>query len=686
MTSVKGAGYSSYGRNKSFDPMSRMQQEQQKKGGGRSTEDMCRALERKVNEILEESCEAGVEGETERALDLAKEARKKERQLMKQREEAALYEQLNQDLTFSVAFNLAHKYQLNGNDQEALQAYTMIVRSSNQFPQAVRLRVNIGNIYYEQGKYPHAVKNYRMALDQLPSASRALRFAITRNIGCAFLCQGYYNDATNNFEMIMENEPDVQTGLNLVVCYRILGNREKMKVAFSRLSRAQPPYDPEEEEEDDDAADLTDADHGPISRDDGLREELKRREEDARRKLLTAGRLIAPEIGGNYGPEAGFDWVASQARSDGREELASELELEKALHLLRKKEFERAVLCLKEFERKGEPFRSRAACNLAFIYLLEGETQSAEAYADLAIRADRYSAKALNNRGIVLYKQGDTEGAKAMFLEAVGVEADSAESIYDLGLAHKTAGEYQRALEAFRKLVFLQPSSPEGLLQVGDCLAEVGSSEDSLNWLESACSAVPSDPALLAKLGSVYNKLGDEARALHSYAEAHRLFPADLDVASWLGAYYVRSEMYEKAMPYFDLASKAQPREPKWRLMLASCLRRTGRYQEALDEYRAIDEGWPDNPECLRSAYQVASDLNLPDEASRYAQRLRRVEAESFAHQQESGSETEGEGLLPEPNSEPSANGKPPRRARPKENDDDVFGDAPLGDDLLPGA
>ncbi len=58
--------------------------------------------------------------------------------------------------------------------------------------------------------------------------------------------------------------------------------------------------------------------------------------------------------------------------------------------------------------------------------------------------------------------------------------------------------------------------------------------------------------------------------------ESHRVFPVNMDVISWLGAYHVRHEVYEKAMPFFDLASKVQPQEVKWALMVASCYRRIG--------------------------------------------------------------------------------------------------------------
>ena len=40
-----------------------------------------------------------------------------------------------------------------------------------------------------------------------------------------------------------------------------------------------------------------------------------------------------------------------------------------------------------------------AATNLSFLYFLEGKMDQADKYADLAVRHDRYNAKALVNKG-----------------------------------------------------------------------------------------------------------------------------------------------------------------------------------------------------------------------------------------------------------------------------------------------
>lgn len=89
---------------------------------------------------------------------------------------------------------------------EAIDTYTLIVRNK-QYPYSGRLRVNMGNIYFEQKKYPMAIKMYRMALDQIPNTSRKMRFKIFRNIGNSFVRLGHFQDAIQSYETIMDGDP-----------------------------------------------------------------------------------------------------------------------------------------------------------------------------------------------------------------------------------------------------------------------------------------------------------------------------------------------------------------------------------------------------------------------------------------------------------------------------------------------
>ena len=88
---------------------------------------------------------------------------------------------------------------------------------------------------------------------------------------------------------------------------------------------------------------------------------------------------------------------------------------------------------LKSFERKDTALKAKAATNLSFLYFLEGDVAQADKYANLAVRHDRYNAKALVNKGNCLNLTGEKEKAKELYLEAIGVEADCIEAIYNLG-------------------------------------------------------------------------------------------------------------------------------------------------------------------------------------------------------------------------------------------------------------
>lgn len=80
-------------------------------------------------------------------------------------------------------------------------------------PACCRFRVNMGNVYFEQGKYPSAIKNYRMALDALPPSAAYQRSRLMTNIGLAFVQLGQYADAASTFESALDMAPDHQVGV-----------------------------------------------------------------------------------------------------------------------------------------------------------------------------------------------------------------------------------------------------------------------------------------------------------------------------------------------------------------------------------------------------------------------------------------------------------------------------------------
>ncbi|EPB69626.1 tetratricopeptide repeat protein [Ancylostoma ceylanicum] len=186
MTAVRAAGYTSFA-NKVQAAESAAASESR---STESIEEKCREMERRVMDMLKESLFAAerrsfkevilpcdvIVTSIEQALDKAKEAGRRERAVVKYREQQGVVESMNIDLTFTVLFNLAQQYMANEMANEALNTYQIIVKNK-MFPNSGRLKVNIGNIYFKKKDYNKAIKYYRMALDQVPSIQKETSFA-----------------------------------------------------------------------------------------------------------------------------------------------------------------------------------------------------------------------------------------------------------------------------------------------------------------------------------------------------------------------------------------------------------------------------------------------------------------------------------------------------------------------------
>eukprot|EP01035_Chromulina_nebulosa_P017104 gene17104-22618_t len=622
MTSVSGAGYK--GNDKNFDPLNlgRGPAPLLAEKSENSFEDKAKEMEKQVHRLIEATADAIVAFDYQKALEKAKEAGKSERLLCKFRENHNLVEQINLDLTYAICFNLANAYYYNKLYDDALNTYSLIVKNKN-YPQSGRLKLNMGVIYYEQKKYPQAIKQFRMALDQIPVTNKELRLKIMRNIGNSFVKLGQFQDAIDSYEGIMNISPDVQTAFNLMLCLYARGDKDKMRKHFTKVLSIPIPGMTEEDEEK-----INNGTISNISLDDKidlLNDELVKRYETFTDKIFTISRLIAPIYDEKDEWVSGYQQIMEQLKGN-YELISSKLEIDLAMVYMKDKKFDLAIDILKSFERKDVSLRAMAATNLSFIYFLENDFALAEKQADIAIQTDRYNAKALVNKGNCLFMANDYARAREMYLEAVGAEADCIEAIYNLGLVNIELNAIEEAKNAFNKLLTILPSVPEALFQLG-LIYEKQNLEEAAKIYERLLTRVNNDPHLCSRLGQVYEKLDDENSACHWRSEAHRHYPVNLNDISWLGVWYVKREMYEQAIEYFNKASGIQPSEVKWNLMVASCYRRLGDFYKALDLYQQINEEHPDNIEALQYLEALCKDLGRPhDEISKKLDKVRRYQ------------------------------------------------------------
>ncbi|XP_048388469.1 intraflagellar transport protein 88 homolog isoform X2 [Stegostoma tigrinum] len=691
MTAVRAAGYSSAAyRGCTFDPLgqSRGPAPPLETKNEDTPEEKVKNLEKTVNELIEESCIANRCGDLQLALEKAKEAGRKERILVRQREQTASSDHINLDLTYSVLFNLASQYAANDMYAEALNTYQVIVKNK-MFNNAGRLKVNMANIYFKQRNYPKAIKFYRMALDQISSSHKEMRIKIMQNIGVVFVKMGQYSDAITSFEHIMSESPNLKTSFNLILCYFAIGDREKMKKAFQKLIVVPLGID-----EDDKYIPPNDDPHMNLVieaiKNDPLRQMERERKAMAERFIMTAAKLIAPAIEASFA--SGYDWCVEMVKASQYVELANDLEINKAITYLRQRDFNQAVETLKMFEKKDSRVKSAAATNLSFLYFLENDFGLADRYADLAMSADRYNPAALTNKGNCVFVRGDYEKAAEFYKEALRNDSSFTEALYNLGLTYKKLNRLEEALDCFLKLHAIMRNSAQVMYQIANLYEMLEDLTQAIEWLMQLISVAPTDPQALAKLGDLYDNEGDKSQAFQYYYESFRYFPSNIEGIEWLGAYYIDTQFCEKAIQYFERAALIQPTQVKWQLMVASCYRRSGNYQKALETYKDIHQKFPENAECLRFLVRICTDMGLK-EVQEYATRLKKVEKMKELKEQrvKSGRDSSARGRREGSAGSDASYVDPlgpqierPRTAARKRVEEDEFADEELGDDLLP--
>uniref|UniRef100_A0A672SH55 Intraflagellar transport 88 homolog n=1 Tax=Sinocyclocheilus grahami TaxID=75366 RepID=A0A672SH55_SINGR len=601
MTAVRAAGYSSsIARGSVFDPLG------QSKGPAPpletknedTPEEKIKILEKKVNDLIEESCLAHARGDLQLSLERAKEAGRKARALVRQ-------------------------------NKQALNTYQVIVKNK-MFNNAGRLKVNMANIYFKQKSYTKAIKFYCMALDQISNAHNAMRIKIMQNIGVVFIHMGQYSDAITSFEYIMSESPNIKTGFNLILCYYAIGDRERMKKAFQKLICVPLGID-----DDDKYIPPNDDSHANMVieaiKNDKLHQMERERKALAEKYIMTSAKLIAPAIESSFA--AGFDWCVDMVKGSQYVELANDLEINKAIIYLRQRDFKQAVETLKMFEKKDSWVKSAAATNLSFLYFLDFD--QADRYAELAMSADHYNHAALVNKGNTEFVKEDYEKAAEFYKEALRNDSSCTDALYNLGLTYKRLGRLEEALDCFLKRHAILRNSAQ----------------------------------VMCQLANLYPSLKFD---IFGY------FPSNISVIEWLGAYYIDTQFCEKAIQYFERASLIQPTQVKWQLMVASCYRRSGNYQKALETYKDIHRKFPENVECLCFLVRLSTDIDVF-----------KFNAGSFgcvfsdSGQSNHGTSAKGERLSVKLKTLPGSN-EPYEASTQQEIDASYFADEELGDDLLP--
>uniref|UniRef100_A0A0N5C1U6 TPR_REGION domain-containing protein n=1 Tax=Strongyloides papillosus TaxID=174720 RepID=A0A0N5C1U6_STREA len=650
MTAIKAAGYTSMGRKSNFESI---QNPFNKESITEETlEDKCKKIEKQVNQLLKESIMAYDSQNFKLSLEKAKEAGRKEREVVKLREQSSSSSStynngsnndpaVNVDLTFTVLFNLAEQYNANGMLNEALNTYLVIVKNNRVFTNAGKLKINIGNIYFRKKDYVKAIKYYRMGLDEVNNLESTVKIKLLNNIGVSLIKLGKYYDALATFEYAVDEGGDYSTALNLVLTSYCLDDADKMKESFQKLIDIPTMVD-------DDISKNSESDilAAQIMNNDNLKQWERKRKQVAENTILTAAKIISPAIASTF--TEGYAWCVEAIKQSVYAPLATELEMNKAVELLKRGEISAATDAFLVFNTKESKVASSAANNLAMLSLLKGSSadiNEAETYADQSLSFDRYNSNAFVSRGNIYFIKNDYTNALQYYREALNVEPSRVQALFNMGLVYQKTNDFQKALECYYKLNHMLANNVQVITQLAGIYEKIENNEQAIELYSQANSLAPTDPEILNKLGRLYDIEGDRSQAFQCFYDSFRLFPSNIKVIEWLGAYYIDAQFAEKAVSYFEKAAVIEPNNIKWQLMMASCERRSGNYQKALNLYKEIHRKFPENVECLKFLVRICTDLGMA-EAKIYHEKLEKIEKMKLLREQRENISSQGKRVL----------------------------------------
>lgn len=232
-------------------------------------------------------------------------------------------------------------------------------------------------------------------------------------------------------------------------------------------------------------------------------------------------------------------------------------------------------------------------------------------------------AAVLVEQGIELSHRGRFQEAGEKFVQALALDARNAEAHHLLGLVRQQDGRAEAALESFRSALRLNPGFGQAQARVCELETVFARARDTgfdgaLASCRRATVLEPKDPEPHFHSGWIHSKLRDYAAAIREFEAALKLDPAFPRVKFELAMAWLDAQQPERAIPMLKQVVGAEPANgnarfqlgaalfkmgdcasaepmlrqatdaPQTHFLLASCLKKMGRGEEAAAEMEIV--------------------------------------------------------------------------------------------------
>jgi tetratricopeptide (TPR) repeat protein len=287
---------------------------------------------------------------------------------------------------------------------------------------------------------------------------------------------------------------------------------------------------------------------------------------------------------------------------------------------------EATLLAAKAFQKTGERKKSTAVLKkglerfpgdpdlLAELARLAGRegnrTEQARAIAEGLVHSPNHPRLHFE-RALLHLQSGNHDVARHDLEQVLAGGLENAEVRYNLGMVYVALGNVPAGIRELRRSIALDPLSAEGNHALGLALTHVERFREAVDFLERARELKPDDVTVRLDLAAALRLSGSPASALNETAVAGELDPNHDRVSLERALACHDLAEFGQALACLDAVLKSRPDFRRARELKAEILGELERHKEAVVEWTALTDRFPEDAELkarLASAYKDAGD------------------------------------------------------------------------------
>ena len=245
----------------------------------------------------------------------------------------------------------------------------------------------------------------------------------------------------------------------------------------------------------------------------------------------------------------------------------------------------------------------------------------------------------LNSNGTLAYNRNDYPRAISLYERTIRIHP-TAKTYYNLGCAYEKMGKEEQAIAAFEKGIELDSAykpAYKALASLGEDtltqgkdmkntriaalynqgvrLYDTNRADKALDKFKQVIELDPLNFLAYKAAADIYSNQGKPDQALRYYKKALSLGLKDADAFNSMGIMCMRTEDYLSGVKYFRKALEMDADNPHYLYNLASTLRDSGQFHEAVSLYKKVIHKSPRYPNIHNDIAGIYSVLGLEDKA-----------------------------------------------------------------------